>query len=177
MDAESAKAIEVAACDGPVIYFIISRNFGLLKNFILRFLQQQVISWKWCIPILFHKHYFVKCMRNLNNFFIVLAGPVTFHRILNPILMEEDSDPNPEDHPVDVVSPDPSIEGNPSRVGSEGAGDPKNIFPITAGRLNSALKSVMKKANQSISRNFFFEGDFCYSIWRDFFLTQKFSYF
>ena len=84
-------------------------------------------------------------MRNLNHFFIVLAGPVTFHRILNPILMEEDSDPNPEDHPVDVVSPDPSIEGNPSRVGSEGAGDPKNIFPITAGRLNSALKSVMKK--------------------------------
>ena len=103
-------------------------------------------------------------MRNLNNLFIVLAGPVTFHRILNPILMEEDSDPNPEDHPVDVVSPDPSIEGNPTRVGSEGAGDPKNIFPITAGRLNSALKSVMKKANQSISRNFFFEGDFCYSI-------------
>ena len=40
MDADSAKAIEVAACDGPVIYFIISRNFGLLKNFILRFLQQ-----------------------------------------------------------------------------------------------------------------------------------------
>ena len=79
MDAESAKAIEVAACDGPV----------------------------------------------------------TFHRILNPILMEEDSDPNPEDHPVDVVSPDPSIEGNPSRV--EGA-DPKNIFPIS-GRLHSALKS------------------------------------
>ena len=48
MDAESAKAIEVAACDGPVIYFIISRNYGLLKkihlsfrqiNFILRFLQ------------------------------------------------------------------------------------------------------------------------------------------
>ena len=51
MDAESAKAIEVAACDGPVIYFIISRNFGLLKkkihfrfrqiNFISKFLQQQ----------------------------------------------------------------------------------------------------------------------------------------
>lgn len=32
MDAESAKAIEVAACDGLVIYSITSRNFGLLKN-------------------------------------------------------------------------------------------------------------------------------------------------
>ena len=106
------------------------------------------------------------------SFFIVLAGPVTFHRILNPILMEEDSDPNPEDHPVDVVSPDPSIEGNPSRVGSEGAGDPKNIFPITAGRLNSALKSAMKKQINQFHGIFSLRGIFVTPFDEIFFLAQ-----